>query len=152
MWTFEDFQAGERLALGSVTVTEEEVLAFARRYDPQPFHVDRERAAASKFGGLIASGWHTCAMVMRLACDTYLLDAASFGSPGVEKIEWLQPVRPGDTLSAWRTVLEVRPSRSKDDRGSVFSEFEAKNQHGDIVLRMRAWSLFYRRGAVPPQP
>jgi acyl dehydratase len=151
MWTYEDFQVGDRLALGSVQVQEEEVLAFARRYDPQPFHVDRQRAAASQFGGLIASGWHTCAMVMRLACDTYLLDAASFGSPGVEGIEWLKPVRPGDTLSAWRTVLETRPSRSKPDRGAVFSEFEARNQHGETVLRMRAWSLFYRRAAGPAQ-
>jgi len=147
MLYFEDFVVGQRVALGSVEVLESEVLEFARRYDPQPFHTDPERARASMYGGLIASGWHTCAMVMRLACDAYLLQAASLGSPGVEKIEWLEPVRPGDRLGAWREVLEARPSRSKPDRGTVYTRLEAQNQHGRVVMRMHAWSMFGRRPA-----
>lgn len=145
MLYFEDFVVGERVRLGSVGVRADEIVEFARRFDPQPFHVDAQRAAQSVYGGLIASGWHTCAMVMRLACDAYLLDAASLGSPGVEKIEWLQPVRPGDTLTAWRKVLESRPSRSKPGRGSVFSLLEAENQEGQVVLRMQAWGMFLQR-------
>jgi len=146
---FEDFTVGQRVAIGSVVVDEAELIAFAQRYDPQPFHVDAEKARASIYGGRIASGWHTCAMVMRLACDAYLLQAASLGSPGVEKIEWLAPVRPGDRLSAWREVLESRPSRSKPDRGTVYTRLEAENQDGRLVMRMHAWSMFGRRPAVP---
>jgi acyl dehydratase len=144
---FEDFVVGERSRLGTVEVTAEELIEFARRYDPQPFHVDVQRAQQSVFGGLIASGWQTCAMVMRLACDAYLLDAASLGSPGVDKIEWLKPVRPGDQLTAWRQVLESRPSRSNPHRGSVYSLLEAENQNGQIVMRMQAWGMFSRRPA-----
>jgi acyl dehydratase len=144
---FEDFVVGERARLGSVDVRAEEIVEFARRFDPQPFHTDPQRALQSVYGGLIASGWHTCSMVMRLACDAYLLDSASLGSPGVEKIEWLKPVRPGDRLTAWRQVLESRPSRSNPGRGSVFSLLEAENQVGEIVLRMQAWGMFRRRPA-----
>jgi len=142
---FEDFVVGERVKLGTVEVSADEIVEFGRRYDPQPFHIDAERARQSIYGGLIASGWHTCAMVMRLACDAYLLGFASLGSPGVEKIEWLKPVRPGDRLSAWRQVLESRPSRTNPNRGSVYSQLEAENQNGEIVMRMQAWGMFGRR-------
>ncbi len=142
---FEDFVVGERLNLGTVEVLAEEIVEFASRYDPQPFHIDPQRARESVYGGLIASGWHTCAMVMRLACDAYLLNSASHGSPGVEKIEWMKPVRPGDRLTAWRQVLESRPSRSNPQRGSVYALLEAHNQHGEIVMRMQAWGMFGRR-------
>jgi acyl dehydratase len=144
---FEDFVVGERVRLGTVEVRAEEIVEFAGRFDPQPFHVDPERARQSIYGGLIASGWHTCSMVMRLACDAYLLDSASLGSPGVEKIEWLRPVRPGDRLTAWRQVLESRPSRSDPGRGSVFARLEAENHNGENVLRMQAWGMFRRRPA-----
>jgi acyl dehydratase len=142
---FEDFVVGERVNLGSVEVSADEIVEFALRYDPQPFHVDRERARESVYGGLIASGWHTCSMVMRLACDAYLLDSASLGSPGVDKIEWLKPVRPGDRLTAWRRALESRPSRSNPSRGSVYSLLEAVNQNEEVVMRMQAWGMFKRR-------
>ncbi|SPE22514.1 putative MaoC-like dehydratase [Burkholderiales bacterium] len=142
---FEDFIVGARMELGTVEVSADEIVEFARRYDPQPFHIDPQRAGESIYGGLIASGWHTCAMVMRLACDAYLLDSASLGSPGVEKLEWLKPVRPGDRLTAWRRVLESRPSRSDPRRGSVYALLEAENQNAESVLRMHAWGMFRRR-------
>ena len=114
----EDFTAGEVIDLGSYTLDEAEILEFARRFDPQPFHVDPERAAASIYGGLIASGWHTCGIFMRLAVDGLIGDSSSMGSPGLDNLRWLLPVRPGDTLRARYTVLEVTPSRSRPDRGA----------------------------------
>ena len=101
---WEDFPAGLVRDIGSFAVTREAVLAFAHEFDPQPFHTDDEAAQASLFGGLCASGWHTCAMAMRLMCDSYLLEAASLGSPGIETLRWLKPVFPGDTLVADGTV------------------------------------------------
>lgn len=98
MLYFEDFSVGQVLDLGSCAVSEEEIVAFARQFDPQPFHVDAEAAAASHFGGIVASGWHTCALLMRGIVDQLLLRSASHGSPGVDEIRWLQPVRPGDRL------------------------------------------------------
>jgi len=111
---FEDFRVGETGALGTHTITEVEIVAFARKYDPQPFHVDPEAARATFFGGLIASGWHTCAILMRLSVEAARREeAAATGSPGVDSCRWLEPVRPGDTLSARTEVLEAWPSRSK---------------------------------------
>ena len=103
---------------------------FARKFDPQPFHVDEAAAKQSMFGGLIASGWHTCALAMRMMCDAYLLDAASMGSPGVEEIRWLKPVRPGDTLRVRCIVLEARPLESKPHVGLVRNRWEVLNQNG----------------------
>lgn len=147
MLYFEDFIVGKRRLLGSRTITQDEILRFAREFDPQPFHVDPQAAAASIFGGLIASGWHTCAIVMRAMCDGYLLDAASLGSPGVDEIRWFKPVRPGDTLSIYTTVVEARPSKSKPDRGVVVSETEAANAAGDVLMRMRGMGMFLRKPA-----
>ena len=144
---FEDFAAGERRQLGSRRVTEDEIVRFARDFDPQPFHIDRAAADASIFGGLIASGWHTCSLTMRILCDAYLLKSASLGSPGVEQIRWLRPVRPGDTLVVYSTVLETRASQSKPDRGLLFSEVEVRNQRDEVVLTMRSMGLFARRPA-----
>ena len=142
---FEDFQAGEVRELGSREVTQEEIVAFAREYDPQPFHLDEEAAARSPFGGLVASGWHTAAMFMRLFVEAILLDSASLGSPGVEELRWLRPVRPGDVLSGRVRVLETRPSERDAGRGTVITESEALNQHGEVVMRMRARGFFRRR-------
>jgi acyl dehydratase len=144
---WEDFVPGRVLALGSVVVNKDEVIEFATRYDPQPFHVDEAAANASLFGGLIASGWHTCAMVMRLTCDSYLLRAASLGSPGVDSVRWLKPVRPGDTLRAQMTVGETKPSTSKRDRGTIKSQWEVFNQLGELVMTMEGVSMFKRRPA-----
>lgn len=143
----EDASAGDILELGSRTVSEAEILAFARDFDPQPFHIDPEAAAQSIFGGIIASGWHTCALTMRLMVDNFLSHAASLGSPGVEQIRWLRPVRPGDTLTARLVVLEVRASQSKPDRGSVRMRTEVTNQAGELVMTMESTGLVGRRPA-----
>jgi acyl dehydratase len=142
---FEDAAVGDVLELGSRTVSEAEILTFAQDFDPQPFHIDPEAAAQSIFGGIIASGWHTCALTMRLMVDSFLSRAASLGSPGVEHIRWLQPVRPGDTLIARIVVLDVRPSQSKPDRGSVQMRTEVTNQAGDLVMTMESTGLVGRR-------
>lgn len=144
---WEDFHADDEIDLGTYEVTREEILEFARRYDPQPFHTDEEAAKESIYGGLIASGWHTCAMMMRLLCDAVLVDAASLGSPGVESVRWLKPVRPGDTLRARMRVLETRASRSKPDRGIIRSRWEVSNQDGETVMTMEGMGMYRRREA-----
>ncbi len=123
---FEDYLAGHVHQFGSVTVSEAEIVEFARRYDPQPFHVDPEAARQTQFGGLIASGWHTAGLMMRMVVDHYLSHVASLASPGLDELRWTQPVRPGDTLSVRATVLETRPSASKSDRGLVRTLFEVE--------------------------
>jgi acyl dehydratase len=145
---WEDFTVGRTIDLGSREVSRAEVLEFANRYDPQSFHVDEAAAEASIYGGLIASGWHTAAMVMRLMCDGYLLRSASLGSPGIDNLRWLKPVRPGDTLRARMTVLESRPSSSKPDRGTVKSSWEVFNQRGELVMSMEGFGMFRRRQSV----
>jgi acyl dehydratase len=145
---WEDFKLGERTVLGSKTFTEDEIIGFAKQFDPQVFHVDKELAKQSYFGGIIASGWHTCAIAMRLMCDAYLNESASIGSPGVENIRWLKPVRPGDTLRMERVILESRPSSSKPDIGIVKSRWEAFNQQNEMVMSMEGISMFKRREAA----
>ena len=144
---WEDFPVGGVRELGERVVSADEVREFASRYDPQPFHVDEEAAKASIYGGLIASGWHTAAMVMRLMCDGYLLESASMGSPGIDNLRWLKPVRPGDRLRARMTVLEARASASKPDRGTVKSKWEVFNQTGDLVMSMEGFGMFKRRSS-----
>ena len=141
----EDFAPGQVRESPPRTLTKDEIVAFAREYDPQPFHTDEEAGKRSVFGGLIASGWQTVGIMMRLLWDTFLKDTASLGSPGCDEIRWLKPVRPGDTLSARFTITEVVPSRSKPDRGMVRTFTEILNQHGEIVMTVRGLGLFGRR-------
>lgn len=145
---FEDFHAGQVIDLGSCQVSEDEIIAFARQFDPQPFHVDREAAKDSIFGGLVASGWHTCSLLMSRLVAGLLARSVSLGSPGVDELRWIKPVRPGDTLSMRMTVLETIPSKSKPDRGVLRSEYECSNQHGEVVLRMKTLGMFGRRPAA----
>jgi acyl dehydratase len=145
MLYFEDFPPGDVRESPGRTVTREEIVAFAREFDPQPFHTDEAAAARTIYGGLIASGWHTIAIYMRLMWDAYLKDTASLGSPGVDEVRWLKPVRPGDTLRVRFTVLEALPSRSKPDRGIVRSLSEVFNQHGEVVMTLRGLGMFGRR-------
>src|SRR5215472_16207831 len=146
---FEDVQVGEKASLGTHTVTEEEILAFARRYDPQPFHIDPEAAKRSIFGGLIASGWHTCAIMMRMTVEAGRKSrAVTTGSPGVDSCRWLKPVRPGDTLAGRTEVLETWPSRSKPI-GFVRSRVEMLNQRGEIVLSLVGIAMYRRREEIP---
>jgi acyl dehydratase len=143
---FEDFEPDQVYELGSRIVTEEEIVAFAREWDPQPFHADPEAAKESVFGGLIASGWQTGAMWMRMYVDT-MLGSAARGSPGIEELRWLAPVRPGDTLSGRLTVLEATPSATRPDRGTVRIRGELVNQDGVTVLAMTSRGHFGRRPA-----
>ena len=142
---WEDLPVGRVLALGSVTVEREEVLAFARQYDPQPFHLDDEAAARSMFGRLSASGWHTCAMAMGLMVRNFLHESSSLGSPGLEQIKWLKPVYPGDTLSLRQRIVESRPMKSRPDVGLTRTLWEMFNQQGEQVLLMDGWGMFRRR-------
>jgi acyl dehydratase len=145
---FEDFPVGMAVELPGPTLTRESILEYARRYDPQPFHVDEEAAKHSIFGGLIASGWHTVSLCMRMICDAYLLDAASMGSPGVNEVRWTQPVRPGDTLRLRMSVIEATPSKSKPDRGTVLHRWEVFNQKDELVMSMDGLGMFRRRAAA----
>jgi acyl dehydratase len=147
---FEDFPVGETIAFGDRLVTAEEIIEFARDWDPQPFHVDAEAAKHSQIGELIASGWHTGCLLMRMMCDAYLLRSASEGAPGVEELRWLKPVKPGDRLSVRRTTLAARPSRSRPGIGIVEFQFEVSNQRGEAVMTLRS-SVFLRLrpGAAP---
>ena len=142
---FEDFEPGRVYELGSHTVTEEEIVSFARAWDPQPFHVDPVAAASSPFGGLIASGWHTGSLWMRLYVDSMLGSAAAMGSPGIEELRWLAPVRPGDTLTARLVVLETTPSERHPGRGTLRSRGEMVNQDGVTVMSMLSRGHFARR-------
>ena len=147
---WEDFEIGQVREFGRCEVTREAVLEFAGRYDPQPFHLDDAAAAASRFGRLAASGWHTAAMAMRMMCDGYLLDSASLGSPGVDKLTWPAPVYPGDVLTMRSTVLEARPSASRPEVGLVKNRSEVLNQHGQVVLSMEGIGFFRRRAPGAP--
>ncbi len=148
LW-LEDFRPGEVRETGTRTVTREEIVAFGRAFDPQPFHVDEAAAAGSPYGGLIASGWHTAALCMRLVVDDLIGPgpSASLGSPGVDELRWTKPVRPGDTLQVRVEVLAATPSRSKPDRGVVQLRYAVRNQHGEEVLTMLAMGLMLRKPA-----
>lgn len=145
---FEDYTPGSTYTYGSVTVTEEDILRFADEFDPQSIHTDPEAAAVGPFRGLIASGWHTASVMMRLYADHYVSKVASLASPGVDELRWIRPVRPGDSLSIRTTIRAARPSRSKPDRGLVHTDIEVLNQHGDVVLTLTAMNLLRRRDAA----
>ena len=144
---FEDFKVGEVIEGGARTVTKDEIIAFAREFDPQPFHTDEAAARASLYGGIIASGWHSGSLMMRLFYESLFRDCASMGSPGIDELRWLKPVRPGDTLRLRTTVLEVIESRSKPDRGLVRTFCELLNQDGEVVMSIKPVNFFRRRPA-----
>jgi len=153
MLQFEDFIVGETVSAGSITVSQEDLVAFAERYDAQDFHVDPEAAKASFVGRLIGSGWHSCALLMRLIAEDFLLDSTGMGAPGIDEIKWLRPVFPGDTLHARRTVLETKASRSRPEMGLVRFRFELLNQRDEPVMDQVNWIMFGRKGSgVAPQP
>ncbi len=138
---FEDYRVGMVSEFGDVAVTADEIVEFARRYDPQAMHVDPAAAAQGAFGGLIASGWHTGSMMMRLFAEHYLSKVAALASPGIDELRWVRPVRPGDRLHVRVTVLEANRSRSKHDRGMVRSLVEVLNQNDDVVMSMKPMNL-----------
>ena len=142
---WEDFTAGDVTDIGPITVSEQEIVEFASRYDPQYFHVDPAAAQDGPFGGLIASGWHTASLFMGMFVRAILLDTASLGSPGIDELRWLAPVRPGDTLHGRVTVDEVRESSKDPSRGTVITTSEVFNQDDVLVMRIRARGFFARR-------
>jgi acyl dehydratase len=144
---FEDYVPGMTHDCGSVGVDQTEIVSFAKQFDPQPFHTDPVAAASGPFGGLVASGWHTAALVMRLIVDHYVSAEGSLGSPGLDELRWPYPVRPGDTLRVRVTVLEARRSQSKPDRGIVKTLIEADNQDGQAVMRATAINFLRARPA-----
>lgn len=145
---FDDYLPGASYDCGSVSVSEAEIISFATQFDPQPFHVDPEAAAQGPFGGLIASGWHTAALVMRQIVDHYLPAEASLGSPGLDEMRWPEPVRPGDTLRVRVTAVEARRSVSNPGRGILKTLIEAVNQDGRTVMRATATNFL----RVRPDP
>ena len=146
---WEDFTPGWSYESGPVSISAAEIKRFAREYDPQPYHTDETAAEATPFGGLIASGWHTCAVAMRLMCDGYLLDSSCIGSPGLEELRWLKPVRPGDKLRLRATVLEQTPSQTRPGRGTVKFRWEVINQNDDVVCTMVGRQHYLRRVPAP---
>ena len=148
---WEDLRPGAVRDLGEVTVSAEEMKDFAEQFDPQPFHTDEAAGRRSIFGGLCASGWHTCALAMKLTVENFLNESASMGSPGVENLRWLKPVYPGDTLRLQQTIVESRPLRTRTDTGLVRSVWDMFNQNGEKVLHMEGYGMFRRRHPAGPE-
>jgi acyl dehydratase len=142
---FEDYIPGNVFEYREIRIDEGEILEFARRFDPQDMHVDPEKAARGRFGGLIASGWHTGAVMMRLLAEKFLPREASLASPGIDELRWLHPVRPGDVLRIRVTVLEATRSRSKPDRGMVRTLIEVLNQHSEVVMSLKPMNIMASR-------
>ena len=147
-WAFEDFVEGSTIDLGAKDVTAEEIIEFAGEFDPQPMHLDEAAGKASILGGLSASGWHTCAMYMRLLCDAFLLDSTSEGAPGIDQIKWKRPVLAGDRLNGRTTVLSRRESRSRPSIGLVSFRSELLNQRGEQVFELENTVMFRKREAA----
>lgn len=144
---WEDFKVGDKTRLGSKTFEKDSIISFANKYDPQFFHTNEEKANKSIFGGIIASGWQTCSEVMRIICDSYLLETASFGSPGIEKLKWVRPVKPKDTITLNREIKSKRLSKTNKNIGIVIMLFEAKNQKDELVLSMEVCQMIKPRNA-----
>lgn len=144
-YAFEDMAAGQHFDCGAYEVTRDEILEFARKYDPQPFHTDEAAATQTIYRGLIASGWHTCAVAMRRMYDGFLKNAAAIGSPGFGEIRFIKPVRPGDVLEVSFEVLDVTPSRSKPDRGAITTKTYVLNQKGELAVTIIATTMMLRR-------
>lgn len=142
---FEDFAPGMVLEFGDRLITAEEIVAFAREYDPQPFHLDEAAGRQTHFGGLVASGWQTCGIMMRLMVDHYLHPETSLGSPGLDELRWLRPVRPGDRLRVRLEVLETKPSRSRPEMGTIRQRTEVLNQKGEVVMSTVSVGMIRRR-------
>ncbi len=145
---WEDFKVGDTFEFSGAAITKAEIIEYASEYDPQPFHLDEEAAKSSLLGGLAASGWHSCARLMRLLYDTYLKDAHHLGSPGINEVRWKAPVRPGDEFHVKRTVLDTRSIPGHSDRGMVRVMFDVKNQHGNDLMTMDCYALYLRRNSA----
>jgi acyl dehydratase len=147
---FEDYQAGAVFEFGPFTINEQEIIEFALKYDPQIMHLDPEKAKHTPYRGLIASGWHSVALGCRVYVENFISAVANIGSPGVDELRWLLPVRPGDVFMLRVTVLESKPSRSKQDRGLGTSQCDMINQHGQVVTTAKVMNLLLRRNPAKP--
>lgn len=147
-WAFEDFVEGGTIDLGARDVTAEEIIEFASEFDPQPMHLDEEAGRNSILGGLSASGWHSCAMFMRMMCDGFLLDSTSQGAPGLDYVRWRKPVLAGDTISSRSVVTAKRASASRPGLGFVTVRHEVTNQRGETVMEMQHTGMFLTREAA----
>jgi acyl dehydratase len=148
---WEDMPVGFTRELGTVTVSAEDIKEFAEQFDPQPFHIDEAAGRRSIFGNLCASGWHTCALAMKLTVENFLLESSSMGSPGLENLRWLKPVYPGDTLRLHYAITESRPLRKRTDTGLVRATWEMFNQNDEQVLQMEGYGMFRRRNPATPE-
>ena len=142
---WDDYEVGQKFDLGSTSFTADEIVDFGRQYDPQSFHVDASAAGQSMFGGLIASGWQVTAKLMRLFVDNYVDQRTALGSPGVDEVRWLKPVRPGDTLSAWVECAGKVPSKSRPEMGIIHEQWRAINQKGELVMTLKGTNMVRRR-------
>ncbi len=145
VYFFDDFELGEQITTPAISVTEAQIIDFAMAFDPQPMHLNREAAKGSQFGDLIASGFHSMALAMGTFFRTRCIEAANIGSPGIDQVRWLKPLKPGDTIHQVATVTELRPSRSKPDRGVVRMMHETFNQDGELIMTMDVMHLMLRR-------
>jgi len=142
---WEDFVKGQTIECGSLTISESQIIDFASQYDPQRFHVNKEAAEVTQFKGLIASGWQTAAFMMRMVCDSFMVSSSSVGSPGIESLKWIKPIRPGDTLKTMVEILETRPLNSKPHLGMILSRWSCYNQHNELTTTIEAWNMFEKR-------
>jgi acyl dehydratase len=149
---FEDFTPGMMIEHGPRRVTREEIVAFAAEFDPQPMHLDEEAARNSILGGLAASGWHTCCLLMRMACDGFVLDSSSMGAPGVDEVKWLKPLRPGTHITLRTTVLETRTSKNRPEMGLVKALMEVLDDEGGQIMTLTTSMLMGRRVAAEVAP
>ena len=144
---FEDLNEGDNYSLGPVFVSKKEILEFANKYDPQPFHIDEEKAKESLFGGLCASGWHTCSLYMRMLCDSFIKNLASLGSPGMNEIRWIKPLFPDQKITGKVTIISLTPSKSKPNIGSLVTNSEVYNSKKEIIMTLQSISIVKKRNS-----
>ena len=147
MLYFEDLNIGQKILIGPISVTEVEIIEFAKKFDPQPFHIDAEKAKDSLFGGLCASGWHTCSLYMRMLYDGLLINLASLGSPGMNEIRWLKPLFPNETIKGELQIISKTPSKSKPFIGSIVIDSKVFNSKKELIMTMQSISIVKKRNS-----
>ena len=142
---YEDLEIGQKIKLGSISISKNEIISFAEKFDPQPFHTNEIKAKESIFGGLCASGWHTCSLFMRILYDGFLINSAALGSPGMDAIRWLQPLRPGETITGIGEVIKKTPSKSRPEIGSLIINYEVFNKNNELIMTLIGISIFKKK-------
>ena len=142
---YEDLEIGQKIKLGSISISKNEIISFAEKFDPQPFHTNEIKAKESIFGGLCASGWHTCSLFMRILYDGFLINSAALGSPGMDAIRWLKPLRPGETITGIGVVIKKTPSKSRPEIGSLIINYEVFNKNNELIMTLIGISIFKKK-------